>query len=177
MIPSIHRHFSHFSDSLLHCSELARVSLLALRKTSCVVIVAASPLPLVSDVTHLGWDLAGAGPRRSRTPPPTLARSVLPAPALAGARACSGKPSIIGTWSPTHWYWLHSHHSCTPFRCWRRFGRASQRRPLLPPSGASWVGAGHLDTGHTSPRYIRNAGVPLSRRPCPPLCFVTRPPH
>jgi hypothetical protein len=29
----------------------------------------------------------------------------------------------------------------TPFRCWRQFGRASQRRPLLPLSGTIWVGA------------------------------------
>jgi hypothetical protein len=163
MIPSIRPLVSHFSDSLMHCSGLARVSLRALRKPSCVVIVAASPLPLVSDVTRLASDLAGAEVHWSWTLSPTLARSVLPASVWADARACSGKSSITGTRLPTHWYWLHSHYTCTPFRCWRRFGRVSQRRHLLPPSGATWVGTGDLDTGYTSPRYISNAGLPLSR--------------
>jgi hypothetical protein len=76
------------------------VSLRALRKSTCVVIVAASPLPLNSDVTHLASELdldltTEAGPRHQhwhgvcflRLPWPTLEHApVSPVSSAPGCR-------------------------------------------------------------------------------------------
>jgi hypothetical protein len=73
---------------------------------------------------------------------------------LVGAQAYSGKSSIAGgSPTPPHWYWPSSHDPCTPFRCWRRYDRASPRRPQCSGLVITQVGLGLLDAG-ASPSWI-----------------------